>query len=397
MSVSVSALDPRHGVSRGGYSSVVTITELVPGGVTITLQGASLPFRGAEWGGELNMTTTWYPGNPDEATQQVLGPRELPTHWRGEWKRTLMGKSDSHAVVSGASPPNVVAPWILRDSLEALFRRGARLAVTWSTAGVSPTDVQDDIYREGRARSWKFQHDRAQDIKWEVEFNWLGRGRTQQRATSVRDDTATSATNALASAIDALTKLIVPPLDPFTSFLRSLQKGISQIQNAIATAQHFATLPFSIANQIVGTVRDMQAVCNQTLDMLGRQPAELLALRLSVHDLTNAYAHQGQVGDAVVNAARQANRAGSVLVSRVFSAALRGQRLPSTNNVAVSDVLAVYITRQGDTPHTVSMRYYGTPDHDIDILKANDLPWSQPSFPPGQALIIPNLQTVKKA
>ena len=88
------------------YGSSLTIEELGPAGPDfqprkIVLIGPALPFQGAEWGFENQIVTTWYPGNGQEATQQNLGPREMPSAWEGEWKRTLMGKSPSIFIDEG--------------------------------------------------------------------------------------------------------------------------------------------------------------------------------------------------------------------------------------------------------------------------------------------------------
>lgn len=52
---------------------------------------------------------------------------------------------------------------------------------------------------------------------------------------------------------------------------------------------------------------------------------------------------------------------------------------------------AIHVTIEGDTPMGLSIRYYETPDHAVDILNANGLPWSQVTFEKGSILIIPEL------
>jgi hypothetical protein len=401
------------------YSSKISITELNGDQLrTVVLQGASLPLMGTDWAGEQKVSTTWYPGNGDEATQQVLGPREVPSHWHGNWKRTLMGRTDSVAQSGALSTgfgvlSNINQPWVLRDLLEDIFRAGTRLGVTWSVSSggsslapevsefsFPPVDFEDidtKIYREGRARTWKFAHDRAQDIRWEVEFDWLGRGRSQQKVTATRDDSASAAVDALGSATDALSSLIVPPLDPFSSFLRSIQRSVSALKGLVDTAKKFETVPLDIAGQIIDTARDVTAVCNQTIDSFGQQPPELSALKRKATDIGRAIEHFGQVSSASSLVSRSAATVVQKIGPRLAVSSLTGRLSPQDVNAVQSDVLAVYVTRFGDTPMRVSNQFYGTPDHSVDILRANRLPWYQPTLPAGQVLIIPNLQTIKTA
>jgi hypothetical protein len=407
------------------YSSQLTISEMGDPGTFVILQGASLPFQGAEWSGENRITTTWYPGNPDEATQQVLGPKEVPSHWRGVWRRTLMGRSDSYASASNSTGQTqaITQPWMLRDLLEDVFRRGRRLEVIWSTVqppgetspfygpssglhlslgtGFFPPQtyeaVNDKIRRQGRVRSWKWSHDRAQDIHWEIEFDWLGRGRTQQKVTSTRDDSAQATVNALAAAVNTLYNLIVPPLDPFTTFLRSIQTNISTLNSAVQLGYSFATLPLSLASQVVDLCRNTVGLCDQTVDQFGREPPELAALNMSVHDMTIALSHGAQVCDAAVQVARGAQTSEVKLRDQQQSGSLQGQLAPQNTTLGTPQVIQKYLTRQGDTPQSISMTFYGTPDAAVQLLKANRLPWYQASFPPGQVLVIPVLPTILKS
>src|ERR1700722_19815557 len=65
---------------------------------------------GAEWAMKVSAVTTWYPGNPDEATQQVLGPQELPSRWNGDWRRTMIGTSPGGYIAEGGTALQLLAP-----------------------------------------------------------------------------------------------------------------------------------------------------------------------------------------------------------------------------------------------------------------------------------------------
>lgn len=390
------------------YSSSVTIVELSPDGASIQLQGASLPFMGAEWGGENRLTTTWYPGNPDEATQQVLGPRELPTHWEGEWNRTRMGRDDSLATIVDSSGTNRAKdPFVLRDALENMFRRGHRLAVSWIVRG-DDFSQNNTLYREGRAKSWKFKYTRLQDIEWEVELEWIGRGKSVQRVVSTRDDSATNAFSPLnADTIKALAawenaknaldfkkqigslSKISQAFSGIDSLTRGIQASVSQIQNAIDVGLKTATLPLSVANQLVDLARNTIAVAHNIEAQISRIPAEIAVVNRKASAVAKAAKHLGTVGDATGLVSRSAQTMNDKVTTIVPTG-------PNAN-ARSSDVLAIYITKAGDTPQNVSILFYKTADHGVDILKANRLPWYQPTFPQGTVLVIPVLQTIKKA
>ncbi len=107
--------------------SSLTIEETASAGAgfqprKITLLGPALPFMGAEWGFENNVQTTWYPGNAIEATQQNLGPREMPSNWEGEWKRTLMGRLPTRYVDESGQEHKIVSPHVLREVFEDVAR-----------------------------------------------------------------------------------------------------------------------------------------------------------------------------------------------------------------------------------------------------------------------------------
>ena len=200
------------------YQSTLTITEATGRGGnqprSIELNGPSLPFMGAEWGFENNLITTWYPGNAIEGTQQNLGPRELPSTWEGEWKRTLMGKVPAKFRDETGADVRIISPFTLREVVEDIGRSGALLTVVWAVTGLEGigalsnhaarnTDVK--IVRAGRMKSFKTPIDRHTDIRWTMEFHWVSRGQKQNKAgPSTREDQDTSTiANSIESSIKA--------------------------------------------------------------------------------------------------------------------------------------------------------------------------------------------------
>src|SRR5437868_2429735 len=109
--------------------------------------GGGLPFWGAGWASSLQVSTSWYQGN-DSATQQVLGPREMPSTWSGEWTRTILSRTPCKVREDGVES-DVVSAMVLREAVETIHRSGRRIRATWAVTG-STRDQSGKIVREGR-------------------------------------------------------------------------------------------------------------------------------------------------------------------------------------------------------------------------------------------------------
>lgn len=378
---------------------------------------------GAAWSGENQLITTWYPGNGDEGTQQNLGPRELPSQWEGDWSRVKMARLPAEIVqTAGGSSVRVSAPHVLAEFLETIFRQGRPLRVTWTVLGVT-ADGSGKKVRIGRARKWEFQYTRITDIAWNINFEWVSRGGRSQKVTSTREDGLASSANALNAAIltasdlvgleDArkLGKLQGPHIQQPPNFntlgqlealanapgkllkdiTRKINKTLNGVRRVLDLVRKVRNLPGELANTAVDFARNSMAEVNQFNDELSRTPPELKSTKTKVRDIVRAYRYFGQTSDAMTIVGRR-----SLELERKMRP-LRHAR-PGTDTVSrtretgrVSDVLAIYKTRQGDTPMKLSLRYYRTSDHAADILKANRLPLHTPTFDPGKILIIPAL------
>lgn len=416
-----------NGQTAGDYSSSLTIEELsAPSGQqprVVVLQGPSLPFRGANWDGENAVKTTWYPGNGDEATQQVLGPREGPSNWQGEWNRTRMGKAPANATDETGQDVVIVDPEILADFLESMLRGGSRLRVTWSVASEDASSRGKKV-REGVAKTWSFKYDRIQDIAWSIDFEWAGRGVKVQAVSN----TALGALAAMAAqlnlalsqmaAVQAATSLIASntsiPLSANTLTLgqlenfaaapttlvedvgRSFEQVQTQLQQVADIAATFASQPTSVVEAAVSVARNAIAGANQMVDELGQNPFEGLSGSDDVNDMMRSWRYFAQSGDAANAASAAAQQAVDQLQKRAPTPPLGGAIDPATANAQAGDILATYVCKDGDTPKRVSMRFYKTPDHDVDIQQTNRRPWGEPTYPRGQILVIPRLRQKQK-
>lgn len=379
---------------------------------------------GAEWGFQNALVTSWYPGNSDEATQQTLGPQEVPSHWEGQWKRTLMGKAPTNFTDENGAFNTIVDPHVLADTLEDFGRVGFRLRVTWIVEGDGATAVSGKKVREGRIKDFKAKYTRLQDIDWEITFEWLGRGRTTQRVLAVRDDTMTSlaaSMNAQASNLAALqaaaafiasnsairlsaSNLTLGQLEtlanaPYTvlqQFGQKVQQVVSRVKQATDIASKLENLPFAVANKGITAAQDAVSTSNAFVDQMGQVPPEQMSLSSKVSDLTRAASFYAQNKAQAALLSKTSQDFGDRLRARQSTIGLQGQQSPQTSSMLGGDIVAIHITKTGDTPQKLSQKYYQSPDHGSDILRANKLPLYQPTFPPGKPLIIPVLQALKQ-
>lgn len=435
--------------------SLLTIEELGPAGPDfkprrIVLTGPSLPHMGAEWASELNVVTTWYPGNAVEATQQVLGPRELPSTWEGSWRRTLMGKYPPLFVDESGGEHRVVDPIVLRDAVESMMRSGVRLRVTWAvngdesigqqTAGVITSFNPDgtkredrviqpkkrainvQIMREGRIKTFRTPIDRHTDIRWSIEFHWMSRGGRQDKAAAVRDDqNADAAAQALevsviatAAAVDVkirsanplvrksatrftlgqLEALANAPRTLVNNLTRQLQSNVNTFKRIGDVAKTLRSQPFAVANSVVDFARNTTSIANNFLNDMGRRPAEQISLKTKVSALLRGTNTFNRIANSVILNARRGQELDNTIRAVLVSGANRGAlTVRASSATRAGDIIGIHISKFGDTPQRVSTKFYGNADQGAAILRANRLPWFTPTFRPGQILIIPALST----
>jgi phage tail protein X len=377
---------------------------------------------GAEWGMKNVVITTWYQGNGAEATQQNLGPQELPSRWSGEWRRTMLGSTPQSYVDDSGASYSIVDPLSLWNAMEAIARGGQRLRVVWGvTTDNGDPSAMGTVTRDGRILECNFKPMRIQDIGWQCEFQWLGRGGVAPAVTATRANTVASSSaalqNALQTLIDANDASQLDEQNPTiyslgelealsdlpSSFLLNLNTQVAlisvDIEGAVTIAATISSQPVAVQNNAVTLAQNAVDQSNDFYDQLSQQPYELLTQ--NTYQLSgflyalNTFAPQS---DAVQALAQQAQQFAAQLRQEVqsYNSAAQGTisptRLGDTNNI-----LQIYTTRDGDTPAAISARMYqGSPDHAADILIANGLPWYQPSFPHGIQLVIPRLSVTNK-
>jgi hypothetical protein len=330
----------------------------------------------------------------------------------------MMGGCPTPYQDSNGNVAQIIDPSILRDSLEDIFRGGRRLRVTWSTQQQPDGSAQGDyaisgtIVREGRAKSWDFEHRGIHDIEWHITFDWVGRGGTGAKVASTRDDTiqktAAPYSSAIQGFITASTAAQTLSLAPSTLTLGNLEgiapapllvmSGLAStttdLQNDLVAitgiGASIASQPVQVAQMALSHAANALQVSQSAYQQLSAIPAETMSQQTDAVSVLQAYSLFGPVQDA----AQEAEIAAYVFYQQmrkavpIHTSALNG--LDTVANTPSPDtILATYVVRDHDTAQKISQLFYGTPDHARDIMQANNLPWYQVTFPKGKQLLIP--------
>jgi len=341
-------------------------------------------------------------------------------------RRTMMGRAPSRYHDDQTGEVTVTTPFFLMQTLESIFRSGARLRVTWTIirtqtiGGVTQAPQTFSIMREGRAESWDFPIDRVDDIAWKISFTWAGRGGSQVRVASTRDGTVSATADGVQLSLNDMSSFVQNSLAVSSKstvrksasfltlgqlealanapnalvkgLLRGIQQQVSNLNRIVGIANTLRTMPFSIANQIIDTARNTVHLVNQARRDFSTTPPELYSAKSGLSDLTRAATY---LGGSMDKGAVVARKSGDVL-DRVRK---QGFRVPGSSNptaggnVLHDDIITVIRVKAGQTPQTLSVKYYGSTAHAVDILRANKLPWHLVQLKPGTILVIPRLTT----
>ncbi len=395
--------------------SIVTIEERTGKKRKLELRGPCLPRRGASWKGEQRLVTTWYDGNPFQATQQVLGAVELPSEWEGVWTTTRMYGTPSFFFDGpGSSGVAIVRASTMRDYMDDFARAGALLRVTWATGDGR------SMVREGRIGPFEFPHDRMDDIGWRITFVWIGRGDAQARVLSTRSedseanlfaltstltDLQSSIQGALISAanpqlplsadsfsLGALEALAAGPKTAVASLLRTVTSFSDRIGRIGDLVRDIANTPAEIRAQLSDAATDIGGTMRRQSGELSRLAPEAMTLRPErPSSVAQGVLYFGLVGRQTERVSRSAAEVLATLRRNHVASSSRTERVDRANP---ADVLATHRTVKGDTFAKLAIRYYGDPERGGSIAIANGFPGYQVAPPVGFALVIPVLKAV---
>ncbi len=373
-------------------SNVMTIEELAGRKRRIALRGGALPLAGAAWAGKNNVVTTWYPGNP-QGSQQVLGPQLLPSEWDGEWTRTRLGRTPVLVSEDGGPEVQLVRPETIADLFESIRDAGCRLRVSWR-----------NLVREGRLAEFSRQHGKTTDIIWNVKFEWASRGNpVETRVLKVRGKSTTAwvddfVLEAERTANLEPTRLLIsnrpaklPPGTPnltlgqlnmmldapkklTSQFCRAVRRTMHNVNEVGSLVQKASNLPYSVANTVLAEVENTIAICNDFVDSMSREPREKLVMEQRVSAVLDAAAYYG----TATTQARYLSRNAVDARESVRSVRARAQNDASNTDggsgaVVGGNAITMHVVKSGDTLPSLSLKYYGTPGHALDIALANGI------------------------
>ena len=390
--------------------SIVLIEEITGGMRSLELRGPCLPKRGASYEGEHRLITTWYPGNPFEATQQVMGDSLAPSEWEGIWTTTRMvGTPSLWTPTQGGAPQSVTRASTMRDIVEDIAGAGALLRVTWATGDGRR------VLRLGRIGAYKFPHDRMDDIGWRLTFVWTSRGTGQARVLSVRNEDVDASLRDLAGTLNDLQgqlqaaaivasnprlpgsasdftlgdleSLAKAPQEFTASLLRTTTSFSNRVGQLGQLVEDVVQTPDELRGQVLDTVHAIGGTMQRTQVELGRTAPERLTTRPGhASSLAEAVIYFGRVNALAGRVAGSSGNVEVVVRSRQVASSSRTDR---NNRAGVQDAVKTYRSKAGDTFASISIKFYGLPDGAATIARANHFPGYQVAPGPGAVLLIP--------
>lgn len=336
---------------------LIEVLEGPNSGGVFELAGRELPYRAGS-GGQISFAReqrtklTWYPGNRT-ASQQIIGPKLLPTTFSGVWKERYLGED---------------RPIDLVELFEELCDQGSQVRVSWQT-----------IVRQGIVKSVKWSPGQPvgglTDIGWEVAFEWSRADvprtipRLGSSPLSLRDELV-EASASLGDLIDAL-EIYASARDffvglrssTFRSVERAIQSVVTAIRPSLATevqaASEFADEPqlparlVESANAATGEAIAQAAVASDIL--VGVFPADATiddSLPSILLDAIERY---------------DANDAAFEAMEQQFDARLQLEEL------ARPPTFARVVPLSGTDLRDVAIEWYGDADLWLQIAQANGL------------------------
>lgn len=371
----------------------------------LTLVGPGLPLRGAAWSGEQRLVTEFYPGNT-EATQQVLGPVEIPSDWEGVWNSTRLVSAPQSLSEAGAEV-QIVRAFPLYETFEDFVRSGSLLRVTWTA------DQGRKILREGRVGPYSFKVDRADDIRWSAQFVWVGRGGSVTKVAP-RDESVEAAMRATLQALTdlqsalagAAVRTLLPDVptslprfglddlqaiaDTPSALLSGLTNSVStltgKVSRTVAILEQFKELPNQLRSQAALAASDTRITAKSVTTRISRLPSE-------------SWAASGvSVGRSLrlMQLGIKARRTATVVESRALAVESSARHAQTNNpagrranNADSEDALAVHLVTQGQTFASIALKYYGDAGLGGTIAKANGYPRHAVTPRLGARLLIP--------
>lgn len=387
--------------------STIVIEELEGQKRTLTLVGPALPLRGATWGGEMRLVTTFVPGRAGEATQQVLGTTEAPSEWEGTWNTTRMVAAPSILRTNGQDQ-TITRAFTLMSTFEDIARSGSLLRVTWATENRK-------ISREGRIGAYKFPIDREDDVRWNATFVWTSRGAGNETSLVAQAEENLEASlrainQTLTDIQSAIVGQPVQTIDPSvpggasfvtlgqleqianapTTFTTQVSDTVAalrtNVSRAVGIVETARNQPAQVAELVQTTSRETHQEMLVIQQRAGRIPPETLCeIGTPVSGVARTSNYFAMIGDKTNQTIDQAITAQKAAQKSIKAADAR--RL--NDQAQASNVLATIFARRDNTFAGIALAYYGTADLAPVLARANGYPAYQVAPPVGARIIVP--------
>ena len=305
---------------------------------------------------EMRSKTTRYAGN-EQASQQVMGAFDDDLTIAGVWNDVKIGDGNAR---------------YLWDTFDAVCRSGATLQVDWN--GVS---------RRGILKRFTPTPLRAQDVEWEMRFEW--RGRVAPSAPPTFSTSTQNPRDALSSLSDSIqgTQSMVQSFqdDPLTRVVGlsdaivsqidaaqdQLTTVISQVTQGVAAATTIASIPQNIIERAIG-------ICGNVATQLSQTEDAILNLSMGAYVVRD---------DALTLLQFQFARL-SLLQQSTASREVAANTAASFTGYLFPEVIAEVRAPAGSSLRDIALKFYGDPDLWWVIAKYNGFTGSSvPSLPLG--------------
>ena len=360
----------------------IFISETTGEGRTIVLRGRSLPYRGVTWNSEQRVEVKYFPGNP-VGQAQVLGPMWGPTTMRGMWKDAFLFNDDSCAdllnfpaiaapglapgeggpgtfggksFASGGSVPGSTGKArrarTLRDAMYLIQRGGQLLKVEWGS-----------MVRYGFIGRFDADHDREEDIRWEIEFKWIG-------------DTNSISRPIPKPAINA-PGLLALILETIQQFLDQVNAALALIFGSIQLVTQRITKIGQLVAGFVEALNKLTSLVFVPAELFGVLNQQLTSIILAVKDLLFTINRVPQQYLALKEGAdfSQVNLATSAAQAIAFNSRVLGveaaEQQGQLQELESPNLLGVVTATEGTTLLDIATSFYGAPDGWVQIAEFN--------------------------
>lgn len=372
------------GGGPGGPGSSFEIAEI--GGVKIVLRDRAMPFPEVAFPTEMRTKKVLYPGNPI-ATIQVLGFDTQNTKLRGEWNYRFLSKSVS---VDG-NPDAIKTPAQLTQLFENIVRGGRQVRVQWL-----------HIVRQGVLKRFEPVWLRANDVQWDMEFEWAAANDDSAVAPKVPSkgfgvDDLLKAIKKIEDVL-ALAPMLARSLSAsLVSGIASIRKHISKLIQTFGAIEALINLPAAVLGAIKSALASIRDECTEMArrtsgPSMGARPIETVgvgSLPLSQDPMfpsgANGSANAKSSGAQQAAFESWARTVATGLEELRHTALMIGVDLDARVRPEPSKVIGV---REGETLYSIAAREYGSADYATYLLQMNRLQSTVP--PPGFRLIVPS-------